>query len=280
MPPSPPSAAEGGAGRTAGDRSAGWWLAAAAGALLLLGCSSFVHRLREREPFRRVTPDIAFTMLRDVPALAVIDLREPEEFAGPEGHLRGALNLPLSDLDRRLRELAVWRALEPLRKGTFVVYCRGTDACGEEGMQRLVAAGYTNAVLIVGGIPAWKAAGYGVLAPTPTRSDDPTLGSFTPTHWRRLSDGALLEGGRESADGLFVAGRVRGERFLPSGGVEGTGPFCVSWWRRAERRTPGWMELRTGKFHADSSPRDPSSPYVRGCRQPDGRFLPESRNVQ
>ncbi|MBZ0102533.1 MAG: rhodanese-like domain-containing protein, partial [Thermoanaerobaculia bacterium] len=94
MPPSPPSAAEGGAGRTAGDRSAGWWLAAAAGAVLLLGCSSFVHRLREREPFRRVSPDIAFTMLRDVPALGVIDLREPEEFAGPEGHLRGALNLP------------------------------------------------------------------------------------------------------------------------------------------------------------------------------------------
>jgi rhodanese-related sulfurtransferase len=47
--------------------------------------------------------------------VTVIDTRPPEEFAA--GHLPGAINLPLSVLKRRLRELP--------REQEFVAYCRG-----------------------------------------------------------------------------------------------------------------------------------------------------------
>jgi len=219
-------------------------------------------------------------MMRDSPDVWILDLREPAEFAGEPGHLRSAKNLPLSELDRRLQDVSVWRELAALRSATFLVYCRGGDSCGEEGTRRLIAGGYKNAVLLEGGIRAWVERGYGVLGPEPSVTDDPTLGRLPPTHLRRLADGALVEGGRDQASGLYVPGRIKGERFLPSGGVEGWGEFCSSWRRRSGKRPrTGWMELRTGLFHDDASPRDPARPYVRGCVDADGLFRPESREV-
>ncbi len=250
-------------------------------ASLLAGCAAIERGLEKRGPYRRVTPAVAFEMLRDTPGLPILDLREPEEFAGASGHLRAARNLPLADLERRLTEISLWRELAPLRETTFLVYCREGDACGEDGMRRLVEAGYRNAVLLDGGIEAWSRDGYGVLSPRPSGGADPTQGAMATTHWRRLSDGELQEGGRESASGLFVAGRVKAGRFQPAGGVEGNGELCAGWWRRAvQRGRAGWLELRDGKFHADTSPRDPSRPFVRGCLGTDGTFRPESREVQ
>jgi len=236
--------------------------------------------LDERPSFRRVAPSIAFEMMRDSPGLPVIDLREPEEFGGPSGHLRGARNLPLADVERQLREFTSYRALAPLRESTFLVYCRELDGCAEEGMKRFVGAGYRNAVMIDGGIEAWSRAGYGVLGPVPAAAGDRTRSEIETTHWRRLSDGRLFEGGRELASGLFVAGRLKGERFLPAAGVEGVGEFCAALARRAPRRPrTGWLELRDGRFYADTSPREPARPYVRGCVDNEGRFLPDSRDV-
>lgn len=249
-------------------------------ALLVCGCSAIERRLERRPEFRRVSPNIAFEMMRDSPGLEVVDLREPEEFGGPSGHLRGARNLPLADLDRLLRDFAHYRELAPLRGATFLVYCREPDSCGEEGMRRFVAAGYVGAVMIDGGIEAWTREGYGVLGPIAAAATDSTRSEVESTHWRRLSDGGLFEGGREQASGLFVAGRLRGDRFLPAGGVEGAGEFCVALGRRTPRRPrSGWLELRDGRFYSDSSPREPVRPFVRGCLDREGRFLPESREV-
>jgi rhodanese-related sulfurtransferase len=218
--------------------------------------------------------------MRDNPGLPVIDLREPEEFAGEPGQIRGARNAPLADLGRHLEELAFVRALAPVRDSTLLVYCREHDACGEEGVRRLRAAGFHNVLLLDGGIEAWIRAGYGVLGPRPPVTGDATLSRYPPTHWRRLADGRLFEGGRETATGLFVAGRLNGERFVPVGGVEGTGEFCAAWQRRSSRRPrTGWLELRDGRRYPDSSPRDPESPYVHGCFGADGSFHPESREV-
>jgi rhodanese-related sulfurtransferase len=248
---------------------------------LTSACASTRERIDGNGAVRRVAPDIAFEMMRDSPGLAILDLREPDEFAGPAGHIRGARNLPLADVDRRLQQAGVWRELASLRDATFLVYCREGDSCAEEGIRRFLAAGFRNAVVIDGGIEAWSRAGYAVLSPGPVESLDVTQSDLVPTHWLRLADGKLFEGGRETASGLFVAGRVRGDRFLPMPGVEGEGEFCSSWHRRATQRTrSGWLELRNGQFYADNSPRDPTRPYVRGCMGVDGRFRPESREVQ
>ena len=249
-------------------------------AVVAAGCAAIERRLDGRSEFRRVSANVAFEMMRDSPGLPVVDLREPEEFGGPTGHLRGARNVPLADLERLLRDAAHYRKLRPLRESTFLAYCRELDSCAEEGMRRFVAAGYRNAVMIDGGIEAWSREGYGVLGPGAQAAGDSTRSEIGTTHWRRVSDGQLFEGGREQATGLFVAGRLKGDRFVPAGGVEGMGEFCIALERRSPRRPrTGWLELRDGRYFADSSPRDPARPYVRGCLDVEGRFLPESRQV-
>lgn len=286
IPPGLPRATAcraGGGARRAGPvtRVPAGLLAVLLGALAASACATAKRGAEAEPPVRRVTADVAFEIMRDNPGLTVVDLREPEEFAGEPGQIRGARNLPLADLERRLEEMGGVRELVPVRDQTFLVYCRERDACGEEGMHRLLQAGYRNVLLLDGGIEAWRSAGYGLLGPSPPAAADATLGHLAPTHWRRLADGQLFEGGREAATGLFVPGRFSAERFVPAGGVEGTGEFCAGWLRRSPGSPrPGWLELRSGRFYPDTSPRDPEGPYVRGCLGTDGAFRPASREVR
>jgi rhodanese-related sulfurtransferase len=38
--------------------------------------------------------------------ITVIDVRQPEEFSAPPGHLPGAVNIPLAEIPTRATELA------------------------------------------------------------------------------------------------------------------------------------------------------------------------------
>lgn len=116
-------------------------------------CSAFKG---DDVPFLRVRPPVAFEMLRDNPNMAILDVRSTEEFAGPVGHVSGAKNIPLSELEARLAELAV------LREQTFLVYC-GHDQCGQVAVAALRAAGFDEAVLMDGGIDGWIVAGFGTV---------------------------------------------------------------------------------------------------------------------
>lgn len=129
-------------------------LALAAVAAAALACAGR-RPPEEREAFRRVNPQVAFLILRDTPDLMVLDLRRREEFNGPRGHLAGAKNIPLDELPERVIELGVHR------HGTFLVYCRGGDDCGERGMEILLARGCEDALLMDGGLAGWVEAGYG-----------------------------------------------------------------------------------------------------------------------
>ena len=51
----------------------------------------------------------------------LLDVREPEEFTGPPGHLPGSINVPLAELAGRTPDLA-------RRKQPIVVVCRPTGA--------------------------------------------------------------------------------------------------------------------------------------------------------
>lgn len=85
--------------------------------VLAAGCRS-TQSDPERPGFR-VRPGVAFEMAIDAPDMPVLDLRRPDEFDGPLGHLPRAWNVPLEELPRRLAEIR-W-----LRGVTFLVYCRG-----------------------------------------------------------------------------------------------------------------------------------------------------------
>jgi len=133
---------------------------AAAAALVLLAAAGCRSSGREHDEgggmFRRVTPPVAFEMLRDSPELPILDVRSEAEFHGPLGHLRGARNVPQADLPLRYLELL------DLRRETFLVYCR-TDECVPGVMTFLDAYGFADAMLIDGGIEAWIDDGFGTV---------------------------------------------------------------------------------------------------------------------
>jgi rhodanese-related sulfurtransferase len=110
-------------------------------------------------PYRKLSPPVAYELIRDNPGMLVIDLRPPEEFDGATGHVRGAQNIPLKALPYRLE------VLSPYREETFLVYCRRAGDCAEVGMAILVSSGFENAILMDGGIDSWIRAGFRTVLP-------------------------------------------------------------------------------------------------------------------
>ena len=79
----------------------------------------------------------------------VLDVRPPEEYAA--GHLTGAVNIPIKELEARLASL-------PRRK-EIVAYCRGPYCLMSfEAVQKLRKRGF-RARRLEDGFPEWRAAG-------------------------------------------------------------------------------------------------------------------------
>jgi rhodanese-related sulfurtransferase/DNA-binding transcriptional ArsR family regulator len=84
--------------------------------------------------------------------VTVIDVRPVEEFCA--GHLPGAVNIPLAELERRLSEL-------PRRK-EVIAYCRGPYCLlAFDAVQRLRKKGF-KARRLQAGMPEWRSAGHPV----------------------------------------------------------------------------------------------------------------------
>jgi rhodanese-related sulfurtransferase len=79
----------------------------------------------------------------------VIDVCEPEEFA--LGHVNGAKNIPLGQLEERLPSVVKNKAL-PL----VLVCAKGPRAVRAEGMAKKL--GYDKAQALAGGLKAWREA--------------------------------------------------------------------------------------------------------------------------
>jgi rhodanese-related sulfurtransferase len=80
----------------------------------------------------------------------VEDLRPAAEFAG--GHILGARNIPLADLERRAGELDKHKA-KPL-----IVHCGDGNRAGS-GAALLRKHGFGNVLNLSGGYAAWQQAG-------------------------------------------------------------------------------------------------------------------------
>jgi rhodanese-related sulfurtransferase len=103
---------------------------------------------RERDNLEPVSRKELLRRMRDG-LVTLIDTRPQEEFA--VGHLPGAINLPLSELKRRLRELP--------RDQEVVAYCRGPYCVlSYEAVAELRKRGF-KAFRLEDGYPEWKAAG-------------------------------------------------------------------------------------------------------------------------
>jgi uncharacterized membrane protein YdjX (TVP38/TMEM64 family)/rhodanese-related sulfurtransferase len=82
-------------------------------------------------------------------AVTIIDVRQPDEFTGPLGHIPGARNLPLADLGNRLVELGE-RQQVPI-----ILVCR-TDKRSATAAQLLKAAGFSQVTVLRNGIEQWN----------------------------------------------------------------------------------------------------------------------------
>jgi len=103
---------------------------------------------RERDNLEPVSRKELLRRMRDG-LVTLIDTRPEEEFSA--GHLPGAINLPLSELKRRLRELP--------RDQEIVAYCRGPySVLSYEAVAELRRRGF-KALRLEDGYPEWKAAG-------------------------------------------------------------------------------------------------------------------------
>lgn len=79
----------------------------------------------------------------------LLDVRTASEFVGSTGHLKGAVLIPVQELESRMNEL------EPYRGRTIVVYCR-VGARSRHAMQILRDWGFT-AFNMTGGMLQWNA---------------------------------------------------------------------------------------------------------------------------
>jgi rhodanese-related sulfurtransferase/DNA-binding transcriptional ArsR family regulator len=81
--------------------------------------------------------------------VVVLDVRPPEEFAA--GHLPGAVNIPVRELEKRLKEL-------PKRR-EVIAYCRGPYCLMSYDAVSLLRRKGRKARRLEAGLPEWRAAG-------------------------------------------------------------------------------------------------------------------------
>jgi rhodanese-related sulfurtransferase len=78
----------------------------------------------------------------------ILDVRGPDEFDGPLGHIEGARNVPLAELPTRIADIG--RETRPV-----IVVCL-TDKRSSQAAVMLADAGLGNVAVLRGGMRAWR----------------------------------------------------------------------------------------------------------------------------
>ncbi|MFC1669231.1 rhodanese-like domain-containing protein [Spirochaetota bacterium] len=79
----------------------------------------------------------------------LIDVRETEELSGPLGSINGIIHIPITQLAKRIGEL------EMHKDGEIVIICR-SGGRAHTGAQILAAAGFSNVIVLSGGMIDWN----------------------------------------------------------------------------------------------------------------------------
>jgi rhodanese-related sulfurtransferase len=118
----------------------------AAVAIVSITCFNFCAGQRF---YSTISVSGARAMMQSSSNVLIVDVRTSGEYA--QGHLKGAINIPLSDLPLRFDELAQNRPM--------LVYCQ-TGYRSAQASSFLVKAGFTQVYNMEGGIAAWINSGY------------------------------------------------------------------------------------------------------------------------
>lgn len=101
-----------------------------------------------------VSIDEVKKMIDNKEDIILLDVRDKEEY--DTGHIPGAMNISRGSLDFKIR-LTI-----PDKNKKIIVYC-GLDLRSPLATKSMNDLGYKNAVNMIGGLKAWKEAGYPVL---------------------------------------------------------------------------------------------------------------------
>jgi rhodanese-related sulfurtransferase len=96
---------------------------------------------------RTATDDLATRLERD--AITIIELRSPEEIAGPLGQIETALNIPLGELPDRLIEIRAFQ------DRPVILVCK-TDKCSAVTAAMLDDSGFCDVSVLRGRMDQWK----------------------------------------------------------------------------------------------------------------------------
>src|SRR5215471_9384265 len=108
------------------------------------------RRFRTQEP-RWIESDELQRRLAAGDPVMLLDVRQPDEFTAPPGHLPGAVNVPLAELADRTPDLAQ-------RRQPIVVLCK-TDRRSARAAAELSAAGLKDVAVLRGGTDGWHQRG-------------------------------------------------------------------------------------------------------------------------
>jgi uncharacterized membrane protein YdjX (TVP38/TMEM64 family) len=114
----------------------------------------FLRRLRKTDP-RWVDVRELHDQLGRESELLVIDVRGPDEYSGPLGHIPVAENIPLGDLPARLKEL------QSSQRCRVTLVCR-TDKRSAQAAELLKRAGFADVAVLRGGMERWNREGLSV----------------------------------------------------------------------------------------------------------------------
>lgn len=95
-----------------------------------------------------MTPDELTRGLRSDMPPTVVDVRTPEEFSGPLGHIEGARMIPLDRFETAMPALLA-------EQRPVVLVCH-TDRRSSAAARMLQQAGGTNVAILRGGMVAWR----------------------------------------------------------------------------------------------------------------------------
>ena len=130
-------------------------------ALALLAAIAFlarlVRRLRGQEQPQWIEVNELASRLQESPRIAVIDVRGPDEFTGPLGHIADASNMPVDELPQRIMEISA------LKDRPVILVCR-TDKRSTTAATLLRDAGFRDVGVLRGGMEQWNQKGLPVEA--------------------------------------------------------------------------------------------------------------------
>ncbi len=99
----------------------------------------------------QLKPVEAFALVQAGSTL-VLDVREKDAY--DNGHLPGAISVPIGELDKRIEEFDAHKAEE------VIVYCNDGSRRGPVATDKMNKAGYPGAKNLNGGIEGWRKANY------------------------------------------------------------------------------------------------------------------------